>query len=87
MNHLDPEIIHHFHEDEEYQKTHNDEMMHLNANMVIMHEKLDMLITRSKPALEWFDGLTFLKKFILTVLGIASAIGGAILLFKEVFKK
>ena len=87
MNHLDPEITKHFAEDEAYQKTHNDEMMHLNASIATMHEKLDALIVRSKPALEFFDGMSFSKKSIMWILGFLGATGSLVLLGREIFKK
>lgn len=86
MNHLDPEILQHFQEDKIYQEKHSEEMNDVSLQIKIMHEKIDMLINRSSPALEWFEGLTFTKKLILTILGIISAIGGTILLFRELFK-
>lgn len=39
-----------------------------------------------KPMYEWFKNINFTKRTIMWLLGLLSAIGGIILMYKEIFK-
>lgn len=87
MNHLEPEIIKHFAEDEAYQKTHNDEMNKLNDTISVIHEKLDDLISRTSPIVEQFNGLKFTGKLIIKIFAFMMAIVGMAIALRNLFWK
>ena len=86
MNHLDPEILQHFKEDEKHQLAHEEDMHKISSDMALMHEKLDKFIIRSEPVVIFFEGMTFSKKMIMFILGFIAAVGSLILMWKNIFK-
>ena len=54
-------------------------MTNHQANFIAHQEKIE-------PMYLWFNNITFTKRLIMWILGILSAIGGLILLFRDVFK-
>ena len=50
------------------------------ATTFAAHEK------KTAPMYEWFQNINFTKRAVMWILGFISAIGGLILLFKEILK-
>ena len=86
MNHIDPEILKHFKEDEKWQEHFSNDIKSMQKNHEEMMVKLDAFIVRAEPMIKYFDGLTFSKKFILSFIGFVAAILGLFLLIKQLFK-
>ena len=83
---IDPEIIKHLEEDEQWKEHFSNDMKTMQENHKEIMDRLDKFITRSEPMLVYFEGLTFTRRFTLGLIGFMAAVLGLGLMIKQLFR-
>jgi len=93
---IDPQLEQHFKEDLAFQARfdHHLEIYARNgkelarlANAVDnLTKTINSHIEQTKPMMQWFEGMSFMKKAFMWILGLFASIGGLILLIRELWK-
>lgn len=95
-SHLPKELIDHFKEDAEFQKRFDRHMeiyaqngRELAALKEIVHElsrDVKKHVVETEKMIKFFNGMSFMQKAAMWILGVIAAVGTAFILLRDIFK-
>ena len=79
--------MNHEQESHEHQEFEKHQLQDIVDKIDTLHERIELLDAKVTPVVDWFKNLTFAKSAMMWLLGLVAAIGGLIIMFRDIFSK